>query len=280
MVNMVKCKPFQKPKKKSTHLQSKKIRLKVPFSLIVKVIWISMFGIVFLYGGSYVLKNTIFATKYKIEQVSFNKQSVILFDDPYLYKQISDIIKWKNYWIMHYFNEGKILNIMQKQYPIIKFLELKLAWQNSIVVNVGFHDPHILIYEGNLKFGLYNDYLFPLYSWNNLGSGIQSVDLPLYAGQSEDIDGLFFEINPQELTDVVYNLYESFPKIHRMVYLPGAKRMLLIFPDQKKVYFNLSKGLDEQITDFEHLRKYYDGFENLWEVDLGSLSDDKIIVKK
>lgn len=94
MVGLTKAKPFQKQKRRGKNKRSIKTRsLQINAKLLMWTIWIVIFFVVFIYGTSLVLKRTILAPKYIINEVRYAEESVAEYDEPYLYKEISKHIK-------------------------------------------------------------------------------------------------------------------------------------------------------------------------------------------
>ena len=50
--------------------------------------------------------------------------------------------------------------------------------------------------------------------------------------------------------------------------------------DGKKLYINNLGDIQNQIRNYQLLKKYYKDYTKLAEVDLGSLENDKVIVSK
>jgi hypothetical protein len=91
--------------------------------------------------------------------------------------------------------------------------------------------------------------------------------------------GLFFRIPAQELTQQIELLYQWFPNLHHIEYLPGGERSI-VFLNGRKYYINNLWDIPNQIRNYELLKKYYKDFEHLYEIDLGSLGKDKVIVRQ
>gem|GEM_PF-6531194 len=51
-------------------------------------------------------------------------------------------------------------------------------------------------------------------------------------------------------------LNKEFPNNQRIVYLVGSEK-ILVFDSDKRIYFNLSRSLDEQLKNYNNLKKYY-----------------------
>ena len=100
MVGIVREKKFKKKKRKKQVYKEvrKKDRVSkkhnnIPIPLIIKIFWISVVLFVFVYGTIYVLRKTVLSPQYQVEQVDYAKDSVDTYDDPYLYKAITENIQ-------------------------------------------------------------------------------------------------------------------------------------------------------------------------------------------
>jgi len=281
MVGIVQPKPF-KPKKrrKKRNIEKKKINIKIQSKLLIKMIWFAMFLLVFGYGTVRVLKITIFAPEYLIKEVQYAKTSVDSYDDPYLYDAISNLLKDENYYVLRYLRRKKIINQIKTEFPMVKDLIFGHNGYNSAVVEVFFYDPQILFLYENQKFALYNDYLFNLYTGNNLGSGAYKVILPEYLWKIDNIDGIFYKIDENTLKLQVQLLYDFFPNMLDLIYLPGAKRFIVDLQNGIRLYLNNYRDIETQLKRYKELEKYYENFSDIKSIDLWSLSEDKVIIKK
>jgi hypothetical protein len=94
---MVQRRKFEKVKRNKQSFQQKKIIKKQVSPLVIKGVWIAAFVIIFVYVLLYVLRITVLSPEYTIKQVDYATESIQMYDNPYLYKAISDSVKDKNY---------------------------------------------------------------------------------------------------------------------------------------------------------------------------------------
>lgn len=227
-----------------------------------------------------VLKRTILAPKYIINNVKYAEESVAQYDEPYLYKAISQEVKWNNYNILRIFKKNKILRAIQKHYPILADIHFDYSWPNEMTVLVTFHDPQLIIRHKKRRFAIYNGYHFELFSGSSLwSSGVQELRLPMYLTDFKNLDGIFFDTQADILLEQTYKIQENFPNLEKIVYLPGSQRTIVLMPKWVKIYINNIRPLEEQFANYKKLAKYYDGFDKLYQIDLWSLEKDRIIVK-
>lgn len=284
MVGLVKVRQKKRYRKhqnrKKKIFTSKQIKVNIPMRILIRSIWFAMFFLIFVYGTILVLKKTIFSPKYIIKDVQYAQQSIDKIDDPYLYNTISSELENKNFYMYKFFHQNKLIKLVHSQFPLVKDIKIHYQGYNEVAVEVDFFDPQILFIYWQQRFWLYNDYVFNLYTWNTLGSESYKVKLPEYIGQIENLDWMFFELDATTFTSQIAMIYEYFPKLQDLLYLPGAQRTKVYFKNWLIVYFNNFKSIEEQLIHFEQLYKYYEDFEKISIIDLGSLSDDNVIIKK
>ncbi|MBU0627391.1 hypothetical protein KKG31_00895 [Patescibacteria group bacterium] len=172
------------------------------------------------------------------------------------------------------------MRAVQEEFPIIADISMEYVPKSMLRVTVDFFELDMLIKNQDLLFGVYKDYTFQIYSGNTIGQGKSMLYLPRYASGLLTIDGLFFRQSANELREQMDIIYPAFPKAKFIAYLPGAERTVIMTFDDKKVFLSNIADVAEQIKNFELLRKYYTGYVELREIDLGSLDKDKVIVKK
>lgn len=132
--------------------------------------------IAFFYGLFLLLKYTLFVPEYTITKVDYSLSNVKIYDDPYLYKAISTLIKWENYRVVQW-NEDSILKQLQITYPFVQSFTVTYKWPGTVFVKLSFEEPKLIVYQWNLRYAVYNEQFFQLLSGNNLGSGALSLEL-------------------------------------------------------------------------------------------------------
>jgi hypothetical protein len=281
MATLVRNRPFQKRRTNSIKKQIRKIKLIYPsIKFSVKWLWIFILFVIFSYWTFFIIKNTIFKSENYIEKVSYSKNSADNYDNPYLYKKISELIKGENYFVVSKLKRGKILNTIQDEFPMVKNIKIIQPIKFSASVWISFYEPDIIINLGDRKFGVLWDYDFEIFSWNNIGNWIFSVELPKYISWVDSLHGLFFEISPEKLIYDIDIISQWFQWYKRIVYLPWSSMTVVFLNDDKRVYLNNKNSLTWQINNYNLLMKYYNEANLLKIIDLGSLEWDKIIVRK
>jgi len=278
MIKLVKQRPFQKTRRyeeRPNHDRGKSKSWKLIF---IKIIWISFFVFAFIYWGFLLFKNTIFSPQYIIKKIHYNSWDISRYDWPYFYKAITYQLKWENYRIAK-LNRSSIVKQIQTQFPILSNLVIEYTNPNTVDVKIDFHKPQLIIKNQNLEFWVYNSYIFPIYSWNQIWKWARLIDLPDYLSWLNGLSWFFFQQTPNDFFQQIELIYQWFPKMDRIEYVPWWQRTI-IYLGNKKIYINNLWDIPQQIKNFELLKKYYSDYGLLKEIDLGSIEKDKIIVKK
>lgn len=231
-----------------------------------------------VYWSFLLLKNTLFAQKYTITTVQYNVSDIKTYGDPYMYKAISSQIKKENFAIAR-FNKNTILAWLQDKYPFIKDMIITFVSTNTVRVDLIFQIPEVLIRNYNFKYGVFRGHIFPIYSWDAMGTGVKILDMPGYLSGYGAMTGFFFRQAYDDLIQQVELMYQWFPWLHHIEYLAGGERSI-VYLAGKRIYLNNLADIATQIKNYELLKKYYVNFNQLTEIDLGSIEMDKVIVKK
>ena len=244
----------------------------------LKTIWIIFWIFVLIYWSILLLKNTLFNQEYTITKVLYNVSDIKLYGDPTMYQTITAQIKKENYNIVR-FNKNTILAWLQTTYPFIKDMLISFVTTNTVKVNLFFQTPELIIRNYDLKYWVFLGYIFPINSWDLLGTGVHILDMPGYLSGYAAMTGFFFRQAYTGLVEQVDLMYQWFPWLHHIEYLPGGERSI-VFINGQQVYINNLADIPTQIRNYELLKKYYSSFNQLTEIDLWSIELDKVIVKK
>lgn len=279
MIKFVVPKPVKKIKRTYTPVQSEKKTRKIwPRFFSIKIIWIVFWLFALVYWSFLVLKNTIFDTQYTIKRVVYDSGDVQRYDEPYMYRLITNWIKNENYHVVKRYKH-RVLNDLVAKYPVVTDFGIDYRGTNTVFIKLTFRPLDLVIRNQDQRFAIVGDTVLPLYSGNNIANGVKILDLPEYLSGSKYISGIFFRIPAYELVQQVNMLYEWFPNFHHIEYLPWGDRSI-VYLDGRKYYINNLWDIPNQIRNYELLKKYYKEFAQLSEIDLGSLEKDKVIVRK
>jgi len=288
MAWLVKERWYTKRKKNKFKKQRNKTKLIYP-QIDISIKWLRIFilFVIFAYWLFFIINNTIFKDENYIQQIRYSKASVDMYDNPYLYKQISDLIKYENYYIVSKLRKSTILNSIKSAFPLVKDIDIIQSDKYTASVKVYFYKPDIIIRLWDRKFGVMWDYNFEIFTWNNIDKDIFFVELPQYTSGlamsvtgSNPLNWLFYEIPEPKFIYDMEVLAQWFPNYKRLVYLPWSSRTVIFITDNKRVYINNKNALTWQIENYNLLNKFYEKADTLRIIDLWSLDIDKIIVRQ
>lgn len=168
---------------------------------------------------------------------------------------------------------------MKKSYPFVKSTKLTFQGDQTLKVDITFFEPEFLIKLGNKKFGIWEGGISDeLDDQRSLGKTGFIVDTPSYLTGTTSLSGFFYEVNYQRYKDFLPAIQEAFPHMNRFVYLAGSPNFV-IFEENKMIFLYRDNPL-YQLQKLAWLRKYYADYKALTTIDLGSLTQEKIVVGK
>ena len=277
MINLVQRKKWKIKKTRRLKLISLKIFSQLDPKLF-KIWLLIIFLLAVILSIYYIFKKTLRSENNIINSINYVKTSVDQYDEPYLYKKISTLLKWENYYTIKSLKQWDIIKQVKEEFPIVQDIEIKYAQNNVVTIKIFFYKPDIIIKNQDLKFGVYNWYIFQIYSWNTIWSWIQRIFLPDFLSWNTSLEWIFFDITYEKFLTHMNKIFEAFPYHKRIIYLPGWQRTIVEIQDNQRVYINNAKDIDNQIKNFRYLEKYYSNFANIKQIDLGSLEEDKLII--
>lgn len=244
-----------------------------------KVVFFCILGAVFFYLTYFLLKHTLFKRDYYVKKIDYSTQSLSFFDDPYLYRSIGKSLRSENFYVIKYFKIRKILSAVQQEYPIVKHIEVVYKGISTVAVKVDFYQPDFIAETPDKEFGVYQEFIFPLYTWNTLWNDVMRIKLPSYMSGTQTIAWLFFEISQKDLLEDIITLQTNIKNIESIMYIPWSLRIVVYLPKNKIVYVNLAKDIKKQIDNLLYLQLYYPNYNKVRIIDLWSLDDNKIIIQ-
>lgn len=230
---------------------------------------------------TYIFQSTIFSSDYTITSVRYDSWSVSLFDEPALYSTISKNLQGKNYYLMRLFGKWDVFATIQEQFPMVSSMDIFFLEKNTAAVSLRFDDPLMVVVAGERKFAVYDaTNILPLYPQNTLWQDTVQLMLADYASGMDTLDGLFFRVAPDTLFTQLLSFDDYFRKPYTVLYFPGVEKTQITAADGKVLYINNLGDIDAQLAKIDMLKKYYPEFDRLWQIDLGSLDQNTVIVKK
>lgn len=282
MADLVRHRPFKRANIRNNNFgrKFKKVKLIYPnFNIPVQYIWIVFIGAIFLYWIFFIINNTLLKPENYIQNISYWKYSVQMYDNPELYKKIGDIIRWENYYAVSKMKKRDILKQIKSDFVMVKDIEITQPQKYGAAVQFEFIEPEIVVNVWDKKFGIIWDSDFEIFSGNELWKDVFSVDLPQYASGINSLYWLFFEIPKDKFIYDMHVLAEWFSGYNRVVYLPWSSMTAVILSNWQRIYVNNQNSITWQIENYMNLMKFYDKASSLKIIDLWSLEWNKIIVQ-
>ena len=212
-----------------------------------------------------------------ITKVYFNKKIITNPNWTDLCNNISNIFSGANSVKNKVLWYEKQINLIEKKYKYIKTIKVELINNNSVKVNFYFKKPKLTIFWSWYAFNVYskdNIYSFNIkyLSWTNLLSTWNRLYLPRYLSWLKNINNIFWKNSPDKIIKY-YQKIKTYFKKSKVFYLAWWED-LLVFVDDKKIIFSLSKDIDEQISQLKLLvRKMPDKYNLAKNIDVWNLND-------
>ena len=282
MPGLVKSKPFRRKRIHNNigNQFKKKIKLIYPqFNIPIQYIWIFVIAIVFIYWIFFIINNTLLKPENYIQNISYGKYSVDMYDNPELYKKIGDLIRWENYFVVSKFKKREILSQIKSDFIMIKDVSFAQPAKYGASVQFEFYEPDIVVKLWDKKFWVIDGYDFEIFSGNNIWAETFFVELPQYTSGIDSLYGLFHEIQYDKFLDDMTTIAAWFPDYKRIVYLPGASMTAVFAAKDQRIYINNQNSITWQIELYNNLNTFYKDVASLKIIDLWSLEDNMIIVQ-
>ena len=225
----------------------------------------------------FVFKKTLFSDKYMITDIAYAPESVTIYNDPYVYKAISQSFSWENYYRTKWFKKDDITRDLQNSFPLIDQISIDQQDTHIAYITITFHDPTIVFVTPLQKVAVYNDDLYFLVSGNQLWADSLHLWLPSYTSWY-GLQGILYEIDEYTLEQLASTINETLwtEHISDFIYMPGGKLFFVNYKG-KQVYFNLQQDVNLQLIKLVDLENRFEWFEQLERIDLWSIDD--IIVR-
>ena len=227
MIKFVVPRPVKRIHRTYTPIDSDKKKVKVWFRFFsIKLIRIIFIVFALIYGGFLLLKSSIFNHQYTIKRVLYDSWNIARYDEPYLYKRITTRIKGENYSVVKLY-KSRVLRDIRSVYPMVTDMFIDYVSSNTILVKLTFAPIDMVIRNQEVRFALMGDALLQIYSGNKIAQGVKVLDLPAYLSGMNSFSGLFYRQSASGLVQQVQLIYQWFPGLTRLEYLPWGERSKL-----------------------------------------------------
>lgn len=135
-----------------------------------------------------------------------------------------------------------------KQYPRLKTLEFGIN-KDTLSISVIWKKPRLYVTVDNGVFGLVDNLLVRTSSAT--GSNAPNIILTsINISNQTWWSALFFLISPDAFAKQVQLLYDNISGYNSLSYIPWASKLIMEISGWKKVYFDLSKNMIEQLNKY------------------------------
>ncbi len=271
----------QKNKKEKIRRRTKRSRFKQFYQQNRQLVTLALYLVGFLVAFLIVVllgRATLFANKYTIKKVTYDAESLAVYDDPIVYQAVSSAFSGKNYFMTKWFGKEELKATVQEQFPLVSSIRFNQQTGSSVYARLEFYQPTLVfLVPPDRKVAVYAHDLYPLVSWNTLGSSSPIVNLPRYTTWFDNLYGILFKIPETVLLQRIQTIENTLGAeyINDMTYLPGGEKLFLTYKG-KEVYFHLTKDINLQLAKLVDLETYYTDFAIAETIDLGSV-DDSIV---
>ena len=217
-------------------------------------------------------KRTIFSDSYKIKTVTVANDNVYI--NKTIKTTIDDFLIGNNYYIAKLNKYSLLGNLIDKNITIIKDLHIDKKWKD-VSVTIDYQSPALVLSMWNTLWWYNSGYFFELssqysiYSWNTV------VNIKTFSGN--DVSAVFFETSPEALMQQINSIYTKIP-VKDNFWIPSAYKIWITTEDDKLLYFDVKKNVFEQIKKYEFIKNNYKKYNQVKEMDLGTI-DDSIFIK-
>lgn len=241
----------------------------VSIILILIFLWVSF---------SFIVNNTVLSDVNIIKVIKFNNENLKKVDDPLLYNDIMTHLKNKNFFMVNYLWIWNFKQEIKNSYEVIEDIKLYKTQDNTVYVDIKFYKPSLIFNNTMKKIWVYRWHFFDISTGSSFLTWEIIIDLPDYT-KDWVFTWFFFKINENTLKFQVDQIVKTFWKkyIKNVFYIPWAWKIIVTLSDEKKIYFDGSKNVWEQLNKFLMFQNSYLKFNDLKEIDLWSIDD--VIVK-
>lgn len=286
---IVQSKPFIKQKSQQSDFNRSKIAgfsRKVNgkkvwfFSLLSQKYW-AIIGIIVLLSflTIYLLKGTIYNPSYQIKTINYTQKTRSKYENTELFVLASKFLRGKYYSTLKVGGESELLNRVKTEYPFVKNAKITYTNPQEISVDFSYIEPDFVVKLWEKKFWVRNDgFTDELQQNRTLGKTWFVVDTPGYLSGTTSLAGFFYDVGYERYKNHLPSIKETFPEMKRFVYLAGSSNFI-IFEGNKMIFLHRD-NVPFQLEKYLWLKKHFKNFSGITEIDLGSLTQEKVIIRE
>ncbi len=270
-----------KSKKDKIRRRTKRSRLKQFYQQYPQLVSLALYAVGFLLFFLLIYRLgrvTLFAREYTIKEVTYDPESIAVYDNPVVYEAVSSAFSGKNYFMTKWFGKDELHTTVQSQFPLVSSIRFNQQTGNVIYARLEFNQPTLVfLIPPDRKVAAYGHDLYPLSSGNTLWSSSPVVNLPRYVTWFDNLYGILFKISETALLQYIQTIQNTLGADHieDMTYLPWGEKLFVVYKGIV-VYFHLTKDINAQLAKLVDLETYYNDFSTIHKIDLWSVDDSLV----
>lgn len=229
--------------------------------------------------GLFFLKGTWYNPNYLIKDIEYTQETRAEYANTELFVLTSKYLRGKYLNAVQVSKYTELLGKIREEYPFVRDIQINYVSPQKVAVDFEYELPKLRIKLGDKLFWVRNNGLSTaLKPERSLAQTGFVIDTPQYLTGTTSLSGFFYEVPYAWYTEHLPKIQEAFPEMTRFVYLAGSPNFL-IFEKQKSIYLHRD-NLDLQLQKYRWLQQAFANFTGVFEVDLGSFVQNKLIIKE
>lgn len=229
--------------------------------------------------GIFLLKGTWYNPNYLIQNINYSAQTRAQYENTELFVLASKYLRGQYVNSIQLGEKGQILTKIREQYPFVRDMKIEYEKPQTIKVDFSFEYPKFRVKIWDKYWGIWNAKTNEeLKSSRALAQTGVTIDTPAYLSGTETLTGFFYEVSYDRFEQNIPKIKQTFTGIERFVYLAGSPNFI-VFENGKTIYLHRD-NLDYQLQKYLWLKNNYKNFAGIYEIDLGSQTQNRVIIKE
>lgn len=178
---------------------------------------------------------------------------------------------WRSSLICRLRCASSLYDTLANDYPFLKSITIRRPNSHTLRVSASFEKPNLVFQLIDRKRASYNEDLVALSPDLTRWQDVTPVFLPRYLEWLTDLDGIFFKTKEEQFVKTLATIRSTLRSdgIQAITYIPGWEKFLIEY-DGKSFYVDLTKDIDIQLAKLLDVEMYYEDYQYLLTIDLGS----------
>ena len=227
----------------------------------------------------FLLKGTWYNPNYLIQNITYSPETRAQYENTELFVLASKYLRGQYVNTIQLWEKGQILSKIKEQYPFVRDMKIQYEKPQSIKVDFSFNYPKFRVKIGDKYWGIWDAKINEeLKSSRALAQTGVTIDTPAYLSGTDTLTGFFYEVGFDRFEQNIPKIKQTFTGIERFVYLAGSPNFI-VFENGKTIYLHRD-NLDYQLQKYKRLKNNYKNFAGVYEIDLGSQTQNRVIIKE